>query len=122
MHAYEDLIGTPFAYRGRGPDTFDCYGLLIEIYRRQGKTIPDLISPDEGGRITAMFANQLVLWKESKPIAGSAVVIRLPGNMHVGYMLDHFRMIHTWEKSGGVLVEPLDEWKTRIIGFYTYAE
>ncbi len=36
---YSDLIGKQFSYDGRGPDTFDCYGLCVEVYKRLGKNL-----------------------------------------------------------------------------------
>ncbi len=116
----ENLIGIPFQYGGRGPATFDCYGLLKELHARQGIDIPDYVSPEDGARITALFACQMQFWKECKQEAGATVLLRIPGNTHVGYMLDQNKMIHSWEGSHGVTVERLDIWKPRIRGFYRY--
>jgi cell wall-associated NlpC family hydrolase len=41
---YADLLGKPFADGGRGPDSFDCVGLAIEVQRRRGLDIPDFVS------------------------------------------------------------------------------
>lgn len=38
----DDLIGLPYKLHGRGPDSYDCYGLVIEAEKREGKQIPDL--------------------------------------------------------------------------------
>lgn len=41
------LIGIPYAYNGRGPDTFDCLGLVNHLYEAEhprrvlGKRISD---------------------------------------------------------------------------------
>jgi cell wall-associated NlpC family hydrolase len=120
MLDFQDLIGVPFQYGGRGPSHFDCYGLLKELQRRQGKDIPDYTSPTDGTRITALFALQLHLWGQCEQSEGASVLLRIPGNTHVGYMIDKNRMIHSWEGSGGVTIERLDIWKPRIRGFYRY--
>ena len=39
---------------------------------------------------------------------------------HCGYMLDDHRMIHAWEKTGGVTIQRIDIWKYKLIGFYRY--
>lgn len=40
-----DLIGVPFVEFGRNPKTgLDCYGLVIEIERRYGKKLNDVVS------------------------------------------------------------------------------
>lgn len=115
------LIGTPFVYGGRGPDHFDCYGLLKHLYRRDGIELPDYLSPSDGARISALMLGELRLWQQiPEPEYGAAVLIRLPGNMHCGYCLDNGYFIHTWERHGGVIVERLSGWRHRIVGFYRY--
>jgi cell wall-associated NlpC family hydrolase len=118
-----DLVGKPFAYGGRGPDKFDCYGLLMEMNRRAGIVIPDYFSPDDLQRIALIIAGEKRLWEPLKgPIAGAAVALRVGRYIcHVGYMLDRSNMIHTWEMSGGVVIEPLTGWERRIEGFYRFA-
>ena len=37
-----DILGKPYKAHGRGPDGFDCYGLVIEVEKRLGKNMPDL--------------------------------------------------------------------------------
>jgi hypothetical protein len=37
----QDLIGKPHERGARGPDSFDCWGLCVEVYRRAGITLPD---------------------------------------------------------------------------------
>lgn len=36
-----DLLGKKYSDHGRGPDTFDCYGLVIEVQRRYGNELKD---------------------------------------------------------------------------------
>ena len=31
-----DLVGKPFLHCGRGPDAYDCFGLVLEVLRRVG--------------------------------------------------------------------------------------
>lgn len=43
-----DLIGKPYKDEGRGPDSYDCYGLAIEVFRRCGIELPDYkIKPEQ---------------------------------------------------------------------------
>lgn len=37
-----DLLGKPYKAHGRGPNGFDCYGLVIEVEKRLGHSMPDL--------------------------------------------------------------------------------
>lgn len=117
------LIGKKFEYGGRGPDSFDCYGLIRHIVKENdGVEIPDYVSPSEGGKIAAIFSTEVHRWQEVPRAPGTVVLIRVPGSMHVGYMVSHDKMIHTWEGSGGVVIEKLHDWERRIIGFYKYGK
>lgn len=116
-----DLIGVPFAYGGRGPDRFDCYGLLRHLYRADGIELPDYLSPSDGPRIAALMMGELRLWERlEKPLAGAALLIRVPRGMHCGYYLGNDEFVHTWEASGGVLIERGSIWQNRIMGYYRY--
>ena len=117
---FDDLIGVPFEKKGRGPKTYDCYGLVMECFRRRGIEIPSFESPDGAGKIIATFGTQIPIWKEVEKQKGTAVVIKLPFMMHVGYMVSDTEMIHCWERSYGVLVEPIDVWKRKVVGYYEY--
>jgi cell wall-associated NlpC family hydrolase len=115
------LIGTPFAYGGRGPDTFDCYGLVMHLHARQGVKLPDYRSPTDQAVIAATMATQLHLWEQCPRAPGAVIAIRLHrGLSHCGVVLEDDRFIHTWERSGGVCVERLADWGHRVQGFYRY--
>jgi cell wall-associated NlpC family hydrolase len=47
--AAHELIGAPYAYGARGPDAFDCWGLVLEMRRRLGLPLP----PDFASRTLA---------------------------------------------------------------------
>ena len=119
---YADLIGIPFAWGGRGPDSFDCYGLVRHIHAQHGIDIPDYTSPSDGPRIAALIAGNLHLWREvSAPKEGVVLLFRVAGYLHVGYHIGGDRFIHTWEHSGGVVIERVSDWTNRVIGYYEYA-
>lgn len=115
------FVGVPFAYGGRGPDTFDCYGLLMAIHADQGIQLPDYESSSNQSLIAAMMGSGLPLWEPCERGPGASVLLRL-GRLasHCGYMLDHRRMIHTWESTGGVIIQNIDAWENRVMGFYRY--
>lgn len=122
MDNFSDLLGTPFKYGGRGDGFYDCYGLIMDLMLRDGTKIPDYLSPSEGAKIMAIFISELRLWEEAIAARGAIHLFRIPGNYHVGYALDADRFIHTWEESGGVIIERLseDNWHRRLIGTYKY--
>lgn len=125
MGNHIDLIGTPFEYGGRGPKTFDCYGLVREMHKRAGLDIPDYRSPSDSVRITQTFLGNLHLWEPTEPKEGAVAYITFPGRdgaiwTHCGYLVNDHQMLHTWKKSGGVLLEPTEVWKRRIKGYFRY--
>ncbi len=123
MIEYADLIGKPFEYYARGPEKFDCYGLLKELKRREGIIIRDQESHSDLDQIELMMSGALCHWKECERRPGAVVHFIIKGRKsHVGYLLTPRLFIHTWENSGGVLAEPYDiSWKRRTAGFYDYA-
>lgn len=120
---FDELIGTPFKYGGRGPDFFDCYGLLKLLQKEvNGVDIPDFNTPEDGcgSRIAEIFSEEIVLWKKCELKRGATLLLRVPGNVHVGMYMGEGRFLHTWERSGGVSREYLSDWKNRVIGVYEY--
>jgi cell wall-associated NlpC family hydrolase len=125
MH-YEDLIGRPFKYGARGPQEFDCWGLAKEMLSRQG-VAPDKYGwSDEKSAIQHMLldaANQSC-WRECEVQKGAVMLFRVGRFVsHVGFALNGTQFIHTWERSGGVVVESLyQDWHKRLVGCYQYVE
>lgn len=117
-----ELIGVPFRYGGRGPDEYDCYGLVKELLRRDGIEVPDQISSSNVAKAARAMQRDLVNWHKSALTAGKVLLFRIDGyGAHVGYYLGDDRFIHTWEDSGGVVIERLSTWEHRLIGAYEYA-
>ena len=120
MDKYADLIGVPFEYGGRGPEAYDCYGLVKKLHHDDGIILPDYKSPTEGASITALMMSETRLWEECPIAPGRTLLFRVPGNLHVGYLISSDRFIHTWERSGGVTIERFSDWKSRLMGCYKY--
>ena len=118
-----ELIGVPFERGGRGPHSFDCYGLCRYIIERDsGVKAPDYGAPADAAQIQALMVGSVCFWKRlDEPKEGCVVMFRT-GRLitHVGIVISDSRFIHTWEHSGGVVTERLDPWKHRIVGFYEY--
>ena len=117
-----DYIGIPFEYGGRGPSKYDCYGLVMELYKRvHDVDIKDVKSPSELKKVAMMMSSDLHLWKQTEKRFGAVVLFKVKGLVsHVGFVIHGDKFIHTWDKSGGVVIEKLADWEKRIIGFYEY--
>ena len=120
---YADLIGKPFAWKGRGPDVFDCYGLVEEMERRHGRRVPDYLSPTTFETISALVETSQKFWTPCEQGPGAVVTIRIGRYVsHVGIVLPYGQMLHSWERSGGVCVERIDEWQRRITGAFRFPQ
>ena len=121
MVDFDDLIGMPFEYGGRGPERFDCYGLVMECARRDGITLPDFGFANRQALVHAMMGATMPQWIDVRRQPGAVVLIRVGRFVsHVGYMVNDHQMIHAWEKSNGVTIVNVDTWKHRIVGFYKH--
>jgi murein DD-endopeptidase len=122
---YIDLLGKSFEYGGRGPDTFDCYGLCIELRRRAGLPMPDgYLSCRDFSEIdsrlsdgTSRFAIEL---PSPRPFCLATFRLHPRYTSHIGFVLgDSLHFVHIMQKMR-VTVERLDafEWRNKITGFF----
>lgn len=118
----DDLIGTPYRLGARGPDAYDCAGLVVECLRRMGivMDIPDT-SESEKRNYTSMHAILRKAWRPVKESRAGLVVLIKPA--HVGMMVNRREMIHCSEWRGQVCIEYIDSPHLRpcLGGFYEYA-
>lgn len=132
MVNYSDLIGIPFKNRGRSVSTgFDCYGLVMEIYRRFGKNIPEYTADyNDLESVNALITQKTAIksnWKRvSAPLPVPCLLaIRFgvkPGIVnHTGVYLGDGKFIHIRENTG-VCVDRINSpaWRRLIVGCYEY--
>lgn len=125
MRDYSKYIGIPFEYGGRDYNKLDCYGLVMLLYKElHGIEVPDVISPSFMADIADLVACEKLKWTPAPIEEGSVIIFNIKGyGAHVGYVIGPDRMIHTWEKTGGVTIERLSlSWEHRILGSYTYGK
>ena len=126
---FDDLIGVPFVDGGRSLAGMDCWGLVMEIYKRYGVKLPDYkIACEDASSINNAIDSSRFAWEriEGSPPSPSLVVIRFNTIKlcnHTGVYIGDQRFIHTRKKIG-VNVDSIDSpaWKLRIEGFYTPKE
>jgi cell wall-associated NlpC family hydrolase len=118
-----EYIGIPFKFGGRDRNNLDCYGLVMLLYKElHGITLPDVISPTYLNEIETLLNEHKVKWEPCELEVGCVLVFNVRGyGSHVGYYLGDDRMIHTWEGTGGVMIERIAfSWKNRLIGSYKW--
>lgn len=122
---YTDLIGKKFQTGGRGPDTYDCYGLIIEMMKRVDKYLPEQDTPDGVemrlkmfDRISSEFTEPI---DKSEPFCIVVFDLGRLAHLHIGVVLEDCRsFIHSAAYIRRVRVDKLNGilWKHRITGYY----
>jgi len=124
---HSDLIGKPFKFGGRGPDEYDCWGIVMEVCRRLEIHLPDFgkgceYLPQKIHNTQESFQDRFIL--VNSPIPGDIVAFRFPLPNFVGHIAVYIgqnRIIHTREATNTVC-ERLNapQWRKRIYGIYRY--
>ena len=122
---YSDLLGKPFAYHGRGPDSYDCWGLVREICRRGGVLLPDHASsakPEEQGEGIKEDAEKYYRAVDAPEPLDVVLFQLLPRFVtHCGVYVGDGRFVHITQKTSVAreeLASPI--WINKIRGFYRF--
>lgn len=120
-----------FEIKGRGPDTFDCWGLLQWIYAHddpRGIILPgyEEFYEDTNDRDTlsqVIFEQRRERWREvTDPQQFDAILLRMRGvPMHVGVVTKPGHMIHC-AYGVGTTHERFNSmrWRDKVLGFFRY--
>lgn len=124
MFSYDDLVGVPFKDGGRSKEQgFDCWGLALELFKRQDIWLTDYQCSSEA---TAQVAGNMLKarpqWRKlDAPIIGCLVVIRMLDEgwaNHCGVYVGAGKFIHAYTEDTGVVIDRVRRWGPRIIGYY----
>lgn len=123
---YIDLLEKEFAYGGRGPEFYDCYGLIMEMHKRIGIELPEYKSEREPSLIQMLIIEGKKLFEQIEKPEPHCVVtffIKPYITSHLGFMLDDKKFIHIMLKSR-VTVERIDSdiWKDRLTGVFKWKQ
>jgi len=121
---YKDLIGIPFRLHGRSPeDGLDCYGLVMEIYRRMGIELPDYAyegSPHTTGDDLFGEHQGHVFSETNDDLKEGDVVVMGKGmGTHCGVFVKGNRVLHAKEGMG-VISSPWRVLKPFVLGVHRH--
>lgn len=118
------VIGKPFVDGGRGPDAFDCWGLICDVFLKcKGIVLPtyDFISASNQREAAKAALEYKATWADvvlGREELGDVVLFR---PCHVGVVVRRGYMLHVDEEMP-VCVESFHSpiWKLKILGAYRY--
>lgn len=127
------FIGLTYEEGARGPDAYDCWGIMLLVLREQfGITLPRYEgvhwgpgSKADRDRTASVISTERMLWEAVEPgkeQPGDCIVLNIAARpLHVGVVAAPGWMIHGTEGSNSAL-ERYDGmmWRNRVDGFYRY--
>lgn len=128
---WNNYVGAEFDEKGRGPEVFDCWGLLQFVYANdhpKKHILPSYIECYESTNDRAALAKVIEGEKQNRwrevdvPQEFDAILLRMRGvPMHVGLVTKKGHMLHCAQGIGTVH-ERFDSirWRDKILGFYRY--
>jgi cell wall-associated NlpC family hydrolase len=102
------LQGKPYKNGAKGPDAFDCSGLVYHVFK-QYRTLPPPVEVQ--GR-----AGQAI--NRDSLLPGDLVFFKIEGSFHVGIVISGKEFVHA-SKSRGVAIDSFDTsyWRMRLVGY-----
>ncbi len=119
---FDPFVGLPYAERGRGPDAFDCWGLVVEVYR----VGLDLRLPLYGDAATCAEEDRLFRHERAfvrqveRPDLFDLVLIR-ERPWHIGLWAGRGHLLHMPFAKTSV-IEPISTFGRRVEGFYRHVD
>lgn len=124
--AARERIGAKFLHQARGPDAFDCVGLVITVANQLGlsdfdtRAYPRFPNPEEmQGLLEAHL--DYVRWDDVLP--GDVLWFRAPQPQHLAIVTDRepMRMVHAFSRVGRVVETGVDHfWRQRLVACFRY--
>ncbi|MBF9042947.1 hypothetical protein HKCCE4037_06395 [Rhodobacterales bacterium HKCCE4037] len=133
MSWWGDLVGAPFEDGGRGPVSFDCWGLVRHVYAKQlGLFLPDhdgvavrqtreIARRMDGGGSDGLFRQVAAPRALDVALMTAAAGSQVAG--HVGVMVDETRVLHIWRGTDACVMRLSDyRLRGRVLGFYRHVQ
>lgn len=118
MVYYEDLLAVPYLEKGRDYKIgLDCYGLVIELARRNGQELLDITQQAHVNKSELADCKSkinLVEIKQEQIKSGDILQCIYNDNLHMGYIVDKHTVIHMTNK--GLRLTPIEAFKEKKFG------
>lgn len=124
INAARAYLGKPFRHQGRGPDYFDCVGLLVTAARDCGLEVVDRTGypMDPNGELVPALRENLEPIT-GKPEPGDVLLMRFAKEpQHVGLWTGS-TVIHCYSSVGRVVEHSLSgKWARRVVSVWRFRE
>jgi cell wall-associated NlpC family hydrolase len=104
-------LGKPYTWGGKGPDAFDCSGLMLAAWAAAGVPVP-------AGTVNQRNAGAPATLATIAPgdLVFTAGSLGTPSNpRHVGMYIGHGLIVDSRDSATGVVVSPLSGWADRVV-------
>jgi cell wall-associated NlpC family hydrolase len=103
------LLGKPYRSGAKGPDAFDCSGLVHYVYKQASIVVP--VTAQQLDKAGYEIAGEDVL-------PADLIVFKIKSAYHVGIMINKKEFIHS-SRSKGVSIDSAEQpyWKRGMLGF-----
>jgi len=111
----DDLLAKPYQRGARGPDGYDCWGVVIEVGKRMGIDFPDWADVNWRKSTEAVVQDQAASgdWKripvDQLTYGEIAVSKPMASGRHVGIHLGRGYVLHTTPRTG-VLIDDINRY------------
>lgn len=112
-------LGAPYVWGAKGPDAFDCSGLMQAAWAHAGVPV--------SGGTTSQKNDGRAIGSTAELQPGDLVFI--PGSLgspsnprHVGMYTGHGLIVNAYDESTGVILERLDAWSDQVVSIRRVAE
>lgn len=119
-------VGLPYEEGSWGPDTFDCWGLMAEVYRNVFciDLLSSMQSYDRPGEKILRLQEHVSAWNRvDKPrIGDGALFLVNKREPHCGIYVGDGRILHSIKNVSSCIQEiSAPKWKPRLDGFYRHS-
>jgi cell wall-associated NlpC family hydrolase len=123
---WSDFVGLPWSERGRGPQSYDCWGLLRAAFEvGTGIELPShagAYSAADQAEVRSLIEGSRGDWNRvpgGQERAFDGVVMRLNGELHVGIVVRRGRLLHV-RRGALSAIEPISRFGTNDLELYRH--
>lgn len=125
MHWSDRYVGLPHVAQGRGPQAFDCLGLLIrvqaDVFQRHVSDPECSLAQGLRPENRAILESQVAPVEPGAVLPGDALLFRVGGRaLHVGIAINQQLMLHSYRFAATVESWVGPHWSGKLAGVYRF--